>query len=396
MLANHLKTSVRRFACNASNTVTSNKMIASSQCLANVYSNSSSSNSSSRHSYRSRRCFSDVPTPPSDSTGSINNSIIEGISNNVDTVINTIAVTPQLSSTSPSHIVMSIMDSVSTMAGVPYWEAIVMVTLGLRLILLPVAIKTAQAGARLAVARPEIQKISDVMKLDPNQSDPKIAMKYQLEMKAVFSKYQVNPIQTLIMPLLQLPIFISFFIGLQSMGIYFPEYATGGDYWFVDLSAADATYAFPIINSISFLIMGEIGSGDVQSEHKNIMKNVLRGVGVLMIPLTLSIPQGVHVYWVANNTLSIVQGLALKNQGVKDYFNIPKPPVDLPGANLKIRSPISALQEALKKDRPMGDKDKAEIIDATIIPPPPPPSTDKPDKPKLYSHPVRKNANSNK
>ena len=43
--------------------------------------------------------------------------------------------------------------------------------------------------------------------------------------------------------------FISFFIAIQRMSAGVPSFATGGDLWFADLSAADATYALPLLSN---------------------------------------------------------------------------------------------------------------------------------------------------
>jgi membrane protein insertase Oxa1/YidC/SpoIIIJ len=55
--------------------------------------------------------------------------------------------------------VMSLIENVHLLAGVPYWEAIVIATIGIRVCLFPVALKTIQGAARMACMRPEMQKV---------------------------------------------------------------------------------------------------------------------------------------------------------------------------------------------------------------------------------------------
>jgi YidC/Oxa1 family membrane protein insertase len=76
------------------------------------------------------------------------------------------------------------------------------------------------------------------------------------------------------MPLTQLPIFISFYFGMQQMGDFFPGMSTGGVAWFPDLTIADSTYCLPMMNSVLFFAMGEIGSAEMKAEHQNIFKVV--------------------------------------------------------------------------------------------------------------------------
>eukprot|EP01031_Cornospumella_fuschlensis_P043147 gene43147-52737_t len=156
--------------------------------------------------------------------------------------------------------VMDLIDSVHTMAGVPYWEAIVLTTVGLRFLLLPVVLKTTQSSARLAVMRPEMLKVQEAMTKDPNADDMRVKLKYQNEMKALFLKHKVNPLRAMLWPMFQFPIFIAFFMALRDMGSHFPGFLTGGDFWFTDLSAPDSFYYLPIANSLSFLLMIEMGA----------------------------------------------------------------------------------------------------------------------------------------
>lgn len=188
--------------------------------------------------------------------------------------------------------VMEMIDSVHNLVGIPYWEAIVATTIGLRLLMVPVAIKTTQSTARLAHLRPVLQSLSDSMKNDPRAADSAVKLRYQKEIQAAFVKYKVNPLHAMFWPMAQIPFFLSIFFAVQGMGTYYPGFATGGAFWFTDLNAADATYIFPILNSLSFLAMIEFMSQEgVQMQQSAVMKNVLRGLAVVTLPLTATMPQ---------------------------------------------------------------------------------------------------------
>ena len=103
-------------------------------------------------------------------------------------------------------------------------------------------------------------------------------------------------------PLAQLPVFMSMFFGLRRAAESFPvETATGGMLWFPDLSVADPTYALPLLTSGLFLVMIEVGADGMNAsankEQAKTMKNVMRGMGVLMVPFTYHFPR-VFCYWV--------------------------------------------------------------------------------------------------
>jgi membrane protein insertase Oxa1/YidC/SpoIIIJ len=59
--------------------------------------------------------------------------------------------------------------------------------------------------------------IKSYEKADPTRRDM-----YALQLKALYEKHDSNPFKSLVFPLLQMPIFISFFFGLKQMGSYYP------------------------------------------------------------------------------------------------------------------------------------------------------------------------------
>ena len=168
---------------------------------------------------------------------------------------------------------------------IPYWEAIALTTIGLRCILLPLSIKTAQGSARMSKVRPLLQKINDAMKRDPKANNMATKQAYANQSKALMAQHKVNPFLSLAMPLVQLPVFMTFFFALQKMGGYYPGMETGGMLWFEDLTAADSTLILPIINAASFLIMVELGADGMGSgSQTETFKWVMRGLAVGMTP----------------------------------------------------------------------------------------------------------------
>lgn len=79
--------------------------------------------------------------------------------------------------------------------------------------------------------------------------------------------------------------------------------------------------------------MIEMGADGMQTntDQAKMMKNVFRGLGVLSLGFTSWMPQAVFVYWVTNNTYSLAQTVALKNQNIRDALGIWKPPKPVPG-----------------------------------------------------------------
>ena len=233
--------------------------------------------------------------------------------------------------------------NVHEVGGLPWFAAIAGTTLLMRSLLLPLAVKSMKNAAKLAKVQPEMAKIQERMK---NARGDEEKQAYANEMRGFMSKHGVNPIATFVPILAQMPIFMSFFFGLQRMATDYPTLVDGGTLWFTDLTVADPTYGLPLLASASFLITIELGgeAGQQQSnpEQAKTMKNVMRAMAVGMVPLTMSMPASVFMYWITSNTFSCVQTAAFKIPAIKNALGIPIAPLvaPTPSAGVPAASPM--------------------------------------------------------
>lgn len=248
------------------------------------------------HNYA--RYASGIPSADSaiDSAKSIHNTDIDTttIMENLSTVAagnsDIIAAAPEAANKF-TMFAMNAIDYIHTFAGVPYWEAIAITTIGVRVFLLPLGVKTIKSAARMAAMKPESDKLQKKFNGDPNSTHPSVKLQYQQEMMALFKKHKVNPLGSLLLPIIQLPVFMTFFFALQDMPTYFPALATGGTLWFTNLCQHDSTLVLPIMNSLSMLIMLEMGADGAQQANNKTFKVVMRGFALLVCPITMYMPQ---------------------------------------------------------------------------------------------------------
>lgn len=216
-----------------------------------------------------------------------------------------------------------LVQQVHEMAGLPWFAAIASTTLVMRSLLLPIAVKSMKNAAKLAEVQPEMAKIQERLK---NARGDEEKQAYANEMRGFMKKHGVNPIATFLPILAQMPIFMSFFFGLQRMATDYPTFVDGGALWFTDLTVADATYGLPVLASATFLITIEMGGEAGQQQNPGqakTMKNVMRVMAVGMVPLTMAMPSSVFMYWITSNSFSCVQTAAFKIPAVKSALGIP-------------------------------------------------------------------------
>eukprot|EP00884_Botryococcus_braunii_P009438 jgi/Botrbrau1/18496/Bobra.0072s0075.1 len=210
----------------------------------------------------------------------------------------------------------------------PWWESIAIVTLAVRVAVFPVVVKQIQSTFRMTQARPEMLAAQQIFKDEAARGNPNAQQEFAVRMNAVWAKYDCHPLKSMISPLVQAPIFIGFFSALRSFSTAkVPSLMEGGLFWFTDLTVPDPTYALPIIASGIFLINVELGAADgMQGQPANVMSRLkwfMRGLAVIMVPFTASMPAAVFCYWIPSNALSLVQSLALKSQSLRKALNLP-------------------------------------------------------------------------
>ncbi|KAJ0397082.1 hypothetical protein ATCC90586_001880 [Pythium insidiosum] len=205
-----------------------------------------------------------------------------------------------------SDVAIRALEAVHVTTGLPWWATIVATTFAIRTALLPVTIKSLRNSEKMKAFQPEMEKLRDEMEAAPVK-DPESMAEFRKKYQALMKKHDVNPFVGFLTPLSQIPVFLSFFWGLQSISKYFPDYSTGGDFWFPDLSVADPTYALPVISSALMIASVEMGADAMPAGWGDKAKFGMRLFGVMLVPLTMNFSSGVLVYWVSSNTYTLAQ-----------------------------------------------------------------------------------------
>ncbi|KAI8059317.1 60Kd inner membrane protein-domain-containing protein [Gongronella butleri] len=226
----------------------------------------------------------------------------------------------------PVGALEAMLEAVHVTMGLPWWATIAAATVLVRTALLPLIIKLQRNNARLMNINPDVQRIMGNLKTAQSDGDAVASAKYSNELQDLFKKNECHPMKSLGLPLVQMPVMISFFMALRAMAeLPVPGLDTGGMSWFLDLTAKDPYYILPAMSAAGMLAVLEAGTeaGSATPQSKG-MKNFMRGITVVMIPVTAWMPSGVFVYWLTSNVYSIGQILALKNPGLRKALNIPQ------------------------------------------------------------------------
>jgi len=90
--------------------------------------------------------------------------------------------------------------------------SIAIVTILFTLVTLPLTLKSTMQSQKMQMLQPEMQKIQ-AKYADANDDEAK--MKMSTEMQALYSKYNINPLSSILTPFLQFPILIAMYYAVQ-------------------------------------------------------------------------------------------------------------------------------------------------------------------------------------
>ncbi len=196
--------------------------------------------------------------------------------------------------------------------------AIVIITIGIRLIFFPLANYSFRSMAKMKAVQPEMMRLKELHKEDK--------VKLQQEMMALYRKEKINPASGCLPVLIQIPFFFAIykmlFISLEMR--HQPFFG-----WIKDLSDKDPTSIFNLFGLIpwdppSFLIIGIwpilMGASMwVQQKLNPAPADPVQAKIFAFFPLFLTIilasfPSGLVVYWTVNNILTIAQQWVIMKQ----------------------------------------------------------------------------------
>lgn len=228
--------------------------------------------------------------------------------------------------------------------GVGWGMSIILLTVTVRLVLLPLTLKQVTSMQRLQVLAPEMKKIQEKYKEDKQRQ--------QQEMMKFYRENKVNPLASCLPLLFQLPFFIALYYMLQGdlkrdMCAGIAKFASiqntdvgnvtcsqFGDYVNSDPVRAVAQGLPRVVQDPSFLFIpdltakatgsvlivlivlyvgSQLGSGLLSSASMDKNQRMLMlALPIVFVFFIINFPAGLMVYWITTNVWTIVQQLIVR------------------------------------------------------------------------------------
>lgn len=193
--------------------------------------------------------------------------------------------------------------------GFTWGWAIVMLTLLVRLILLPLFVKQYKSARRMQEVAPQMKELQ--RKYKGNKQ------KLQEEMMKFYKENDVNPFGSCLPLLLQAPVFIALYFTLRDA-----NFADGSDQSFMgaipDISLLLTEIGWAVIPlvavyAVSQLISTELSAMPTMSKNQRWLMRLLP-IGIVFFIFQFPVPAGLVIYWATTNLWTAGQQLVLKRR----------------------------------------------------------------------------------
>jgi YidC/Oxa1 family membrane protein insertase len=226
-----------------------------------------------------------------------------------------------------------------------YGIAIILLTVLVKLVLLPLTIKQTRSMIAMQKIQPEIKKLQEKYKDDKE--------KLSQEMMKFYKENKVNPLGGCLPLILQLPVFFALFEVLRKYLLTPPVNIVGNTFQVIQklpgfvqgTPASAALYNIPFLKSAGFLWIDNLADSTRIADpyfiliallavttwysQKQVMtdprqKNMMIIMPIITAFIGWSLPAGVVLYWLTTNALQIAQQYAMEYYDKKHPKEVPK------------------------------------------------------------------------
>ena len=197
-----------------------------------------------------------------------------------------------------------------------YGISVMLIGLALRIILLPLSLKTAKQSENMKKAQPELEKLEKKYK---DKTDSDSMMQKSQETMLIYKKYDINPVGGCLVSFIQLPLFFAFLEAINRVPAIFEE-----NLWSLQLGTTplvgikSGNYLYLVLIGLIILTtflsfkfsMASTGSSEQQKQMQFMTTFMLIFISIA----SFSLPTAIALYWVVTNGFSVIQSLIVKKR----------------------------------------------------------------------------------
>lgn len=192
----------------------------------------------------------------------------------------------------------------------PWYLTIAFSTVIIRILLTPLVVISQRNAAVMRNVMPEMQDVQNRITEARQMGNAVEYAQANQELMQLMKTKGFNPLKNMLIPFAQMPIFLSYFIGIRRMvNTPVESMQTGGILWFTDLTMADPYYLLPLITSATLALTIHLGTDAVRvpGQETPMLMLFLKCIPIVIFPFIMNFPAAMVVYWASSNFCSLIQ-----------------------------------------------------------------------------------------
>lgn len=193
-----------------------------------------------------------------------------------------------------------------------YGLSIILITVLIRLAILPLMIKQIKSTKAMQVIQPELAKLQEKYK----SKDAITRQKLQQERLLLMEKYNINPMAGCLPLFIQMPILLGFYQAIMRT-----EELKGNSFIWFELASPDPYFLLPILAGVSTFIQQKVMTKGQEGNPQIVM--MLWLMPVMIIIFSLYLPSALPLYWIVGNIFSIIQSYFIQTPEITNITTQP-------------------------------------------------------------------------
>jgi YidC/Oxa1 family membrane protein insertase len=189
--------------------------------------------------------------------------------------------------------------------GIPWGWGIILLTVCVRLLLVPLTYKQITSMLHMQQYQPQIKELNEKYKDDPQRK--------QQELMKFFKEHGINPLASCFPLLLQMPFFIAMFYALRD-----PELAayisTHDPSWFFIPNLEQEPHGVELVILLVLYVGSQLGSTLVtlSAATDATQRKLMLALPFVFVPFIIHFPAGLILYWITTNFWTLGQSFVVR------------------------------------------------------------------------------------
>ncbi|EML1369357.1 membrane protein insertase YidC [Listeria monocytogenes] len=191
----------------------------------------------------------------------------------------------------------------SDLFGGSYAVGIIVVTILIRLLIMPLMIKQLKSQKAMTNLQPKIKELQEKYSSKDNETKQKL----QQETMRLYQENSVNPMMGCLPLLIQMPILLGFYQAISRTA----EIKTDSFLW-MQLGNPDPYYILPVVAALTTFLSSKISMMGQTQQNKS-MAMIVYIMPVMILFMGITLPSALALYWIIGNIFTVFQTLLINN-----------------------------------------------------------------------------------